>query len=195
MAPVFLSFNPSKVDEDNFIEYLKDVYTDMESPVAYSAPATILSYIKKDNKYTNVGLTRLRRYLSIFDGYSLNKQRHISHKNTRRYGIMRKLSHVECDLLSIRRFAAYNDNFEYILVLVDVFSKLGFAEPLKIKRAETVVIALTKILDQLPYMPKVHHSDLGSEFTATVYKRNLSDRNIRQTIFTRYSSRGFYPNP
>ncbi len=71
MAPKFLSLKPTKVDEDNFISYLKDLYTDMTSSVAYSSPDTILSHIKRDNKYTNIGLTRLRRYLSTFDGYSL----------------------------------------------------------------------------------------------------------------------------
>ncbi len=182
MAPIFLSLNPPKSIEKDFLTYLEYVYTDTKSSAAFSSPQTVLNFIKKENKYSNIGITRLRRYMARFESTSLNKSRPNLSKATRRYGIIQPNVQVESDLMSVRRFSKFNNGVEYLLVVIDVFSKFGYAEPIKDKNASTVVGAFNKILSRMSIYPKVHHSDLGSEFTGVLYKTNLKAKNIRQTF-------------
>ncbi len=114
MAPTYLSLKATKDLEDKFITYLKEIYLDTTSPVAFSSPRTVLAYIKQQNKFTNVGLGHLTAYMSIFDSYSLNRHRPPKSMPTCRYALTRPNAQLEVDLMSIVRFAKENDDYKYI---------------------------------------------------------------------------------
>ncbi len=168
--------------EDTFISYLKGIYLDTTSPVAFSSPRSVLNYIKAQNKYSNIGVERLTRYMNAFDSYSLTKNRPSHRTVTRRYGVMRPNFELEVDLMSIMRFSDDNDGWLYILVAIDVFSKHLYAKPLKDKRGVTVATAMGQILDDVSGHIKGIHSDRGSEFVSSEFVRLLKRRNIIQTF-------------
>ena len=49
------------------------------------------------------------------------------------------------DLVEMQRFSAWNKGIKYLLMVIDVFSKFGWIEPLQNKKGETVAAAFEKI--------------------------------------------------
>jgi len=56
----------------------------------------------------------------------------------------------ECYLLDVQSYAKYNDNFRYILSVIDVFSKFLYLIPVKKKRGPAVTAAFLSIFDDKP---------------------------------------------
>ena len=57
-----------------------------------------------------------------------------------------------------------NGGVKYILVFIDVFTKMCFVEPMKDKYGITTLIAMEKIFNRLPDVPKQMITDDGTEF-------------------------------
>jgi len=70
--------------------------------------------------------------------------------------------------------------YQYILTGIDLFSKKGFAEPLKSKEKKAVIVALKKIVPKA--RPRNIRSDNGSEFINYQFKKYLKDEGISQTL-------------
>ena len=60
--------------------------------------------------------------------------------------------------------ARANGGNKYILVFIDVFTKMCYVEPLKDKHALTTLVAFEKIFSRLPYTPNHIITDVGTEF-------------------------------
>ena len=67
------------------------------------------------------------------------------------------------DLIDMQKYAHYNSGINWILVIVDVFSKKAWAFPLKDKSATTVSKQVSSFLDSEKYVLKIQ-SDNGPEF-------------------------------
>ena len=57
-----------------------------------------------------------------------------------------------------------NGGVKYILVLVDVFSKMCYVEPMKDKNSLTTLMAFEKIFNRMPDIPTHLVTDVGTEF-------------------------------
>lgn len=71
---------------------------------------------------------------------------------------------IQADLVEMIPYAKNNKGFRYILVVINVFSKYVWAEPVKRKTAKDVTHAMKKILSQMKIKPKNLQTDLGKEF-------------------------------
>ena len=60
--------------------------------------------------------------------------------------------------------ARANNGYKYILVFIDVFSKMCYVEPMKDKHALTTLMAFEKIFRRLNYTPNHIITDVGTEF-------------------------------
>ena len=61
----------------------------------------------------------------------------------KRYVFVRNVDDIfGADLVDMKALAKQNDNYKYILMVMDVFSKYGWAAPIKYKTGEAVKIAL-----------------------------------------------------
>ena len=82
------------------------------------------------------------------------------------------------DLVEMQPFAKFNNGVKYILMLIDVFSKYGWAVPLKTKTGITVADALTRLFKkQSP--PAMLWSDKGKEFYNKHVGEVLRKNNIK----------------
>ena len=82
---------------------------------------------------------------------------------TKRYVFVRNVDDIfGADLIDMQPLAKQNKGFKYILMVEDIFSKYGWAVPLKTKTGVAVRDALKQILDQ--HVPKKLWSDAGREF-------------------------------
>ena len=78
-----------------------------------------------------------------------------------------------------------NNGVKYILVFIDVFTKMCYVEPLKDKNGQTTFLALEKIIKRLPVTPNQIITDVGTEFYNSHVQRLFNDNGI-----VHYSLRG-----
>ena len=178
---IFLPFKPSKIEESLFLDYLKKIYLDLHSPVAFSGPRAVLKHIKSEGLFTNIGLTRLMRYMGQFRSYTAGVSRRDAGKS-RRYVNEREGHQLEIDLMIMTRFSKDNDDIKYLLVGIDTHSRMGYVEPLTSKHGPSVKVALQKMLGRVKNKIIWVHSDRGSEFVFGGLKSFLLASGIRQTI-------------
>ena len=179
----YLPLRPSKSEEYHFMKYLRSLYLDTGSDVALSSPRTVLRRIRESGIYSNIGLKRLTKYMGSFDSYSLLRDRHTSKKRTRRYINDLPGHQLEIDLMSVERYASDNQNYKFLITCIDTSSRKLYVEPLYTKEANTVVLALDKILAQAHYQTLRNiHSDLGIEFTNRIMRAYIKSRGITQTF-------------
>ena len=95
----------------------------------------------------------------------------------KRYVFVRNVDDIwGADLVDMRALAKQNGNFKYILMVIDVFSKYGWAVPIKFKTGEAVKIALESILKEAT--PKKIWADQGNEFYNEKVQKLLKRDNI-----------------
>ena len=81
------------------------------------------------------------------------------------------------DLVDMKSLAKQNNGNKYILMVIDVFSKYGWAVPIKFKSATAVKDALESILKNAT--PKKIWADKGTEFYNQKVRQLLNKHNIQ----------------
>ena len=82
------------------------------------------------------------------------------------------------DLVEMGKFSDWNKDIKYLLMVIDVFSKFGWIEPLKNKKGETVAAAFEKLF-KLGRQPRLLWTDKGKEFYNKNVNQLLSRKNIK----------------
>jgi hypothetical protein len=87
--------------------------------------------------------------------------------------------YVQIDLMDMETYKTRNKNFAYLLVIIDIYSRFGWAIPLKNKTARAITTAFKSYYDNLPstYKLKTVYSDSGSEFKGS-FSEFLNKHNI-----------------
>ena len=123
---------------------LKEIYKNVYSTPSYSS--------------------KIREFLQQNNTSSLFRQ--VRHKYPRRrirafYPYQMMMS----DTINYRAYGGpQNNNYKYIMVLIDVFSKRAWAQPLKRLKDMDSTIALEKMIKEIPDIPKSIITDLGTEY-------------------------------
>jgi len=86
----------------------------------------------------------------------------------------------ECDLLHVKAYAKYNDNYRYILSVIGVFSKFLHMVPIKTKSGPSVASGLRSIFDDPKYSKSRRRAiwvrtDKGKEFLNKHFQDMLRD--------------------
>ena len=69
----------------------------------------------------------------------------ITRKFTKRRVFVKGVDEIwAADLVEMGKFSDWNKGIKYLLMVIDVFSKFGWIEPLKNKKGETVAAAFEK---------------------------------------------------
>lgn len=141
---------------------------------------------KKEKTFKNKKINELRDYRELkMQIYSEEKRRLVNElhaparKNfTRRRVITKGIDDLwQIDLVEMRSFAKMNKNFNYILTVIDVFSKYGWAAPLKTKSGREVAATFSEILNR-GRIPKNLQSDNGKEFYNTDFNKLMKNHGI-----------------
>lgn len=111
--------------------YLKKIWTNTKHPAAFNGPYKLYQVVKREGKH-NIGLHRIKQFLSDTDTYSLQKR--VQRTFLRRHIITDSIDSIwDGDLQDVKNISKYNDRIQYILVLQDIFSRFLFTAPLKHK--------------------------------------------------------------
>ena len=85
-------------------------------------------------------------------------------------------------MASFISYADENDGYKYLLVVIDIFSRYGWVQPLKDKSSNEVVKAFDKILTE-GRKPKHLRTDACQEFTNNSFQEYLKIKNIIHFIY------------
>lgn len=77
------------------------------------------------------------------------------------------------DLLIMSAFHKENDNYKYLLNVIDCFSKYAWSVALKTKNASEVSKAFEKNFKKSKRLPRLLHTDMGKEFVNGTFKKML----------------------
>jgi hypothetical protein len=106
------------------------------------------------------------------------------HKQARRHFPRRKIvvksirDLFQCDLIDMTPYAKDNTNYKYVLIVIDCFSKMVYAEAMKTKRGSETAEAMRRILKRSG-KPRLVQSDLGTEFYSPEFRALMKEFNIR----------------
>lgn len=155
------------------MEILRRIYYDPKNPASFSSEQKLYEAAKKEDE--SITHDQVHEFLSSSIPYTLHRR--IVRKFKRNPVLAtRPWEHAQCDLIDIQRYARSNNGYNYILTLIDVFTKKAFAEPLKTKSGQNVKNALVKIFAKC--QPENLQSDEGTEFTNKIVQDYLKEKNI-----------------
>lgn len=92
----------------------------------------------------------------------------------------------QADLVEMIPYSKENKGFKYILMVIDAFSKFGWAVPLKNKSGKEVTRAMQTILKNKQLIPKNIQTDHGKEFYNADFKNLMKQHNINH--YSSYST-------
>ncbi|PRP73075.1 hypothetical protein PROFUN_16785, partial [Planoprotostelium fungivorum] len=117
--------------------------------------------------------------IRIFLSYQSTYKRHLGfnlqYKQQKHTVVHRPMVKWQMDLADMQNSAEYNDGTNYLLTIIDVFSKYALAIPLQNKQGKTIARALDHIfkikINNKAYKPMILLSDNGKEFIAKEVKQ------------------------
>ncbi len=93
------------------------------------------------------------------------------------------LQELQIDLADFTRSAEENNGFRYLMVGIDVFSKLVHAVPIRTKQTSDIVHGFTEILNKIGVPSQIFVDNEGG-MSSTEFIRLLNKHNIKQFITT-----------
>ncbi len=149
-----------KTSKRIIINQLKKLATDLEEPSSFSSTKPI----KKSLKNSKVSTTFIQEYLKELPSFTLHKpvRRKFQRRLTKVYGV--DIQH-QADLIEFIKYAKFNSNYKYALIIIDVLSRFLMGIPLKNKKPDSVVRGFKEIYKN-GRCPKIIQTDDGSEFIA-----------------------------
>ena len=155
-------------------QLLEQYYYNVNNPGAYSSAKKLYRVLQK--RYPNrFSLTYIQKWLTGVDSYSVLKQvrRKFRTPNVRVTYIDEQF---DADLTSVQNIAKENDGINYLLFVIDIFTRYLWIVPLRDKTAQSVLKGLKKIF--LERKPQKFRSDMGTEFDNKHVKKLMKDNDI-----------------
>ena len=98
----------------------------------------------------------------------------------RRRVISNHIDHIwGIDLITMIKYAKQNNNYKYILTVIDFFSNYSWCYPLKNKNSTEIINSFKDIFKKSKRSPNFIQSDEGSEFTNKSVQNFFNENNIK----------------
>lgn len=139
-------------------------------PAAFSAPQTVAREV-------GVGRSVAKKALEHVDSYVLHRE----YKRPRQfnpYFIYKRRELIQADLIEMRDISARNDGVNYLLLLIDVFTRRVWMYTLKRKTGAETREVLERWMNQLRVKPRVLQTDHGREFWNQPVRQLLRLHNV-----------------
>jgi hypothetical protein len=127
----------------------------------YYNPETGYSGVNDIMKKANENKTKVETFLNTQDIYTLHKPLRKNFKRRKIY-VHNIDDQWQADLVEMIPYSKENNDFRYLLTIIDLFSKFAFAIPIKYKNADQILNAFTKVFKIRK--PKKLQTDNGTEF-------------------------------
>ena len=159
----------------NWEKYLRDIYLDPSHPASFSNPQTLYKVVKKEGKF-KISHSQIKKWIQKQESYSRNKS--VKRNFQRGRVIVAGIDdQFDADLASLVYYADDNNGYKYLLVVIDIFSRYAWVQPLKDKTAPQIVNAFDKILSE-GRIPKRLRTDAAKDFTSEKFQTFVKGKNI-----------------
>ena len=139
---------------------LRKIYTDLKNPASFSSPYRLYTKAKKIN--SKIKLRDVMDWLETQKSYTLHCR--IKTKFKRRKVLTRDIQYqYQEDLVDYSKLERDNSGCTFILSIIDCFSQLAFAIPIKRKTGKELATELRRAFNHMGD-PKKLHTDQGKEF-------------------------------
>ncbi|XP_025161372.1 uncharacterized protein LOC112590058 [Harpegnathos saltator] len=148
----------------------------------YYDPAHYAGYstIKNLSRAAGPGSTReeIIRWLQTQDAYTLHRPARYKFPRLH-YNVTNIDDLWEADLVELANLRNYNEDYCYLLTIIDVFSKFVWVEPIQSKTSDSVTEAFRRVLSRSRgRVPVWLQSDKGKEFIRQTFQKFLKEKNI-----------------
>lgn len=148
---------------------MEKIYYDPSNPGSFSSIANL-------SRAAGVSLKDAKKWLLSQDVYTLHR---LGRKNfpRNRYFVDNIDDLWEADLCCLGTLSKYNDGFNFILTVIDVFSKFAWVVPLKTKHNKILIDAFKSIFERGRKCLNLQ-TDKGKEFVGKEMKKFMLESNV-----------------
>lgn len=168
-------FMMKRQNKEKVNSILKKIYYNLPTAASYLGP-TKLYKVLKARGIQGIGKYTVRKWLQNQDDYSLQRPNRKTFKKAK-VVVSGIDDQYDADLADLTRFSTENDGYKYLLVVIDIFSKYLWVQPLKNKTAKNVVDGFKEVFT-LGRKCKKLRTDNGSEFISKITKSFLKNKGI-----------------
>ena len=154
---------------------MEKIYSNPQNPAAYGGVLQLKKATGKSGKAVKTFLNKNATYRKF-------KKNKTNFKRARIH--VTSLGHIyQSDLFDVQKLSRSNSGYRYILLVVDCFSRMVYARPIKRKSAELMAIAMRDIFEGIQKSGILSASvmlgsDLGSELWNTEVDKVYDDFNL-----------------
>ena len=165
-------------------EYLRKIYYDPSHPASFEGKKNLYHIVKKENKYPITHI-QIQKWLKSQNVYTVN--RNVKRNFQRGCVIVSGIDDQwDIDLASFDKEYKDNKGYKHLLVVIDIFSRFVWIEPLLNKSAPNIVNAFKKVLSK-GREPRRLRSDAGTDFTSSKFQALCKEKGI--THFTTHNEK------
>lgn len=151
---------------------IEKIYFNAKHPAGFGTFASLRKYLGPEVKNNDI-----KSFLMKQESYTLHAPR--VKKFKRDFVFVTNIDDVwGIDLIDFRNLKAVNNNFSFLLCVIDVLSKYAWVKCLKNKTGENVKFALEQIIEESGRQPLKIHCDKGKEFVNLDFKNYLQNKGI-----------------
>ena len=156
-------------------EYLENNYFTPGAPGAFAGPNKLYKILKQNKQ--PVTHTKVKQWLQDQDAFSLLQP--VKYKFKRQRVITRGIDDMwDVDLADVTNIFDHNDGHRFLLIVIDVFSKYLWVQPIPDKSHTSVIQAFQTIFQQTKRRPRTLRTDNGTEFKNQWFKQFMKKENI-----------------
>lgn len=153
---------------------LEDIYYDVSHPAGFSSVNKLYEYVKDDG-YSR---KQIIDWLKAQEPYTLHRSLKRNFRTNR--VVVSGISELhDLDLADMRSISEYNDNYKYLLVMIDCFSRYAWVKLLKNKSGNEVTRVMGEMLNE-SRIPSLIRVDRGSEINNKQFDKLMLDHNIHK---------------
>ena len=149
---------------------LRKIYYNPKHPASLGAVPALAAA-------SNVPLTQTKQWLREQPTYTLHRRARKIYP-TRKYYVNNIDDQWQMDLADMNQLQRKNNNYRYILTVIDILSRFAWARPLRTKQGKEVADAIEDILKTSKRTPRRLQTDQGKEFYNASVKRLLEKFDI-----------------
>lgn len=148
-------------------------YYNLENPASFSTAEKLHEALRR-----KIPLDAIKKWLSGQLAYTLHKP--IRRKYPRNhYEVDNIFDQFQADLMDLSSLRDANDGHNFVLLVIDAFSRYVWARPLKRKSAPEVLSAFKSIIEEAGKAPRQLVTDRGKEFFNSQMSEFLKSKNIQ----------------
>jgi len=131
-------------------------------------------------KQVHKNVPRSKILESLHTSSTYTKHKRVRHTFLRRKVNVHTSNYLwQADLIILNKYAKQNKNYQYLLTVIDTFSKKAYVEPIKRKTGLDVTSAFADILKKSDVKPKFFACDMGKEFFNKTFESFLKNNDIK----------------